>query len=201
MPGDMINRRVQFNMQMFHAHRDERPKEEKWELIDGTPTMMPPPTLMHQRICANLDRLLNARLEATKPDWRADREVGLLLPKDDKFNPEPDVTIIDAKIGAEQIYAERFYFVCEVLSRNDKKWVLDGKVIYYRAHELNNGILFVRQDSVVAILHSRAAGGQSDGQWHERRLVDAGGPLDLPAIGVIGRLGDLYRHTPLDPWG
>src|SRR5258705_2733865 len=73
MPGDFLTRTPQLTMEQFHAFRDERPKEEKWELIDGVPMMMPPPTLVHQRIAANLDRLLNAHLEKVKPDWRADR--------------------------------------------------------------------------------------------------------------------------------
>ena len=108
-------------MEQFHAFREERPKEEKWELIDGVPMMMPPPTLMHQRVAANLDRMLNAHLETVKPDWRADREVGVWLKDDEKYNPEPDVTVIDAAIAIGQIYVERFYFVAEILSESDRK--------------------------------------------------------------------------------
>ena len=67
-------------LHFFHAFRDERPKEEKWELIDGRPTMMPPPTLVHQRICKNIKRVLDAQLDSAKPEWSADGEVGLLLP-------------------------------------------------------------------------------------------------------------------------
>jgi len=55
MPGDFLRRTPQLTMEQFHAFRDERPKEEKWELIDGVPMMMPPPTLMHQRISRNLE--------------------------------------------------------------------------------------------------------------------------------------------------
>ena len=62
MPGDFLRRTPQLTMEQFHAFRDERPKEEKWELIDGVPIMMPPPTLVHQRIADNLNQLLNARL-------------------------------------------------------------------------------------------------------------------------------------------
>jgi Uma2 family endonuclease len=54
MPGGFLRRRPQLTMEQFHAFRDERPKEEKWELIDGVPMMMPPPTVMHVRIARNL---------------------------------------------------------------------------------------------------------------------------------------------------
>jgi Uma2 family endonuclease len=60
MPGDFLRRTPQLTMEQFHAFRDERPKEEKWELIDGVPVEMHRPTLLHQRIAANLQRLLNA---------------------------------------------------------------------------------------------------------------------------------------------
>lgn len=196
MPGDFLRRAPQITMKQFHAFRDSRPEEEKWELIDGVPMMMPPPTLVHQRISANLDRLLNGRLEGAKPEWRADREVGLWLKGDKKYNPEPDVTVIDAAIALGQIYVTRFYFVAEVLSDSDEKAVLDAKLAYYKEHEHNRCILFVRQDVVGADQHGR----QSNGRWRHKRLADANAALTFPDIGTVGRLGDLYKFTPLDPF-
>jgi Uma2 family endonuclease len=121
MPGDFLQRRPQLTMKQFHAFRDERPKEEKWELIDGVPMVMPPPTVVHIRIARNLEALINARLEGVKPEWQADREVGVWLKDDEKYNPEPDVTVIDTAVALGQIYVQRFYFVAEVLSESDKK--------------------------------------------------------------------------------
>jgi Uma2 family endonuclease len=193
MAGDTS--RLVFSVEAFHRFRDGRPDHEKWELIDGVAVMMPPPRLMHQRISANLERMLNARLETSNPARRADREIGLLLPNDDRYNPEPDVTVIDAAIEADQLYAARFYFVAEGLSPNDKTAVLDSKLGYYLGHDCNQGVLFIHQDVVMAKLHSRTADG-----WRETKLVEVIGVLDIPGIGPIGRLGDLYRHTPLDPF-
>lgn len=190
-------------LEQFHAFRDERPKEEKWELIDGVPMMMPPPTLMHQRISGNLEKLLNDRLALVRSDWRADREIGLLLPEDLRFNPEPDVTVIDTAIEFGQHYAERFYFVAEVLSESnrpetyggsDKPAPLAAKLAYYQAHEDCRGVLIVRQDRVAATLHGRG----SDG-WMIRELDKPADRIDIPGIGDIGSLGAVYRHTPLFP--
>jgi len=196
MPGDFLRRTPQLTMKQFHAFRDERPKEEKWELIDGVPMMMPPPTLMHQRIGRNLETLLNARLQETKPEWQADREVGVWLKGDEKYNPEPDVTVIDAAIAIGQIYVQRFYFVAEVLSENDKKAVLEAKLGYYQGHEHNRCVLFVRQDRIGADQHDR----QTGGDWRRRHLVKPDAAVAFPDIGPIGRLGDLYKFTPLDPF-
>jgi Uma2 family endonuclease len=195
MPGDFLRRRPQLTMEQFHAFRDERPKEEKWELIDGVPMMMPPPTLIHQRIAANLDRLLNAHLETSKPEWRSDREVGVMLKGDEKYNPEPDLTVIDTSVALGQIYVERFYLVAEVLSAGDKRPVLEAKLRYYQDHEHNRCVLLVRQDRVGADQHDRLGGG-----WSHRPLENAQEELTFPDIGTVGRLGDLYKFTPLDPF-
>lgn len=195
MPGDFLRRAPQITMPQFHALRETRPREEKWELIDGVPMMMPPPTLIHQRVSLNLNWLLNERLERTRPDWRADIEIGVLLDGEDKYNPEPDVTVIDAEVEIGQIYAARFYFVAEVLSNSDDTAVIDAKLAYYRAHPYNRGVLFVRQDRVAAVLHVR----QEMSEWRKITLSAPDGVLDIPGIGPIGRLSDLYRHTPLFP--
>ena len=42
-------------MKQFHAFRDERPKEEKWELIDGVPMMMPTADADAPAIAPNLE--------------------------------------------------------------------------------------------------------------------------------------------------
>jgi len=85
--------------------------------------------------------------------------------------------------------------VAEVLSENDKKAVLEAKLGYYRQHEHNRCVLFVRQDKIGAEQHDRHAG-----SWRHRRLNAAETQLTFPGIGTIGRLGDLYRFTPLDPF-
>ena len=202
MPGDFIKRLPQLTMEQFCAFRNERPKEEKWELIEGVPMMMPPPTLIHQGICGNIERLLNVRLEATRPGWRAFQEIGIHLPVDDRYNPEPDVTVIDAAIEIDQIYAERFYFVAEVLSNSnrpelragsDKPIVLATKVDYYKLHEHCRGVLIVRQDQVSAELHARGT------SWTMTQLSQPADRIVIPDIGDIGPLAALYRHTPLYP--
>lgn len=201
MPGDVLLRGPKLTLEQFHAFRDERPKEEKWELVDGVPVMMPPPTLVHQRIASNLELMLTPILNQSKPQWRADRDIGVLLKDDDRYNPEPDVTIIDREIAIDQLYATRFYFVAEVLSLSnrpelvagsDKPHVLAAKLGYYKLHDHCRGVLFVRQDRIEADLHRRDAG-----SWTVVKLVRPDDRIDLPELGDVGPLGELYRDTPL----
>jgi Uma2 family endonuclease len=125
------------------------------------------------------------------PAWRADREIGLLISLDEKFNPEPDVTVIDTAVEMGQLYAERFYFVAEVLSGSDKPWVLEAKMRYYQQHEPCLAVLFVSQEKISADVFARANG------WSKVAWSDPVTRVDVPVIGDIGALSDLYRYTPL----
>jgi hypothetical protein len=82
-----------------------------------------------------------------------------------------------------------------VLSASDKKAVVAAKLRYYQDHEYNRCVLFVRQDRIGAEQHIR----QGDA-WRPRRLSSATTKLSIPDVGIIGRLGDLYEATPLDPF-
>jgi Uma2 family endonuclease len=192
MAGETIERQWVVSMETFQRFRDGRPDGEKWELIDGHPIMMPPPSLTHQRISGNLERLINARLDAIGQTRQADRHLSVLIPEDSKYNPEPDVTVIDVAYRSGQIYAERFYFAAEVLSGNDKGWVLDLKLGFYFRHAPCLAVLFVSQDQIKAELYLRAR------DWAKADLASPADRLDVPGIGDIGALADLYRYTPLE---
>ena len=123
--------------------------------------------------------------------------MGVWLKGDEKYNPEPDVTVIDAAIAIGQIYVERFYFVAEVLSESDKKGVLEAKLAYYKQHEHNRCVLFIRQDQIGADQHDRQRRWQLAPAAPRRTRLQTS---PFPAIGTVGRLGDLYKFTPLDPF-
>jgi Putative restriction endonuclease len=67
------------SVEAFRAFYQGRPDEERWELIDGVPMMMAPPTFVHQRIASNLERLLNDALETRDPARAAYQRGGLNL--------------------------------------------------------------------------------------------------------------------------
>ena len=90
----------------FRALQAARPYHERWELIGGVATMMTPPTIAHNRIAGNLERLLNAALSAHDPTSLANQRPGMELGRiGDDFRPEPDIAVIDAG-SPEQAVAE-----------------------------------------------------------------------------------------------
>jgi hypothetical protein len=94
------------------------------------------------------------------------------------------------------VLRKRLYCVAEILSPGDKKAALEAKLAYYKQHEHNRCVRFIRQDQIGADQHDR----QNEGSWRRRRLKDPAASLGIPDIGTIGRLGDLYKYTPLDPF-
>src|SRR5262249_45901890 len=61
----------------FRAFQERRPNHERWELIAGIPMMMVPPTVAHNRIAGNLERLLNDPLTAQDATRLASQHLGV----------------------------------------------------------------------------------------------------------------------------
>ncbi len=198
-PATKVRATTRMTFREFAAFYFARPDQERWELIDGEAIMRPPMSRTHERIADTVDRLLNDALTRSRPEWTADREIGVHVPEEKEWTAEPDVTVSNRDIPpgavfAERLhFAERFYFVVEVLS-NDHPDVLARRRAYYRSHAHNRGIMFVSQDSISVELVRRTADG-----WATEILTDPSAMLDLPDIGMIGRLSEIYRTTELEP--
>ena len=110
-----------------------RPKEERWQLIEGVAVMMNPPTLVHQVIALNLRDLLKEALARKKLDLLVVNECGVKIPSVSHFLPRPDVAVIPG-IADYQVYAERFLLVAEVLSPSNTKSLIAQKMQRYKEH-------------------------------------------------------------------
>ena len=170
---------------------ESRPDGERWELIDGTPIMMPPPRIGHQRIANNLLRHLSIALGERRPAWHADSQIGVVSPDVDTFRPEPDVAVVDTSLDPRQIHARRFYLTAEVLSPSDRPHLIRAKLDFYRSHSENRTILLIRQDVMGADLHERTA----EGEWVKRTLSNPEEVLVLAEIGPVCTLAELYRDA------
>lgn len=175
----------------FAAFYLATPDKQRWELIDGEAIMMPPPRRLHQTISKNIERLLDTQLEGTQPSWVADREIGVQIPEDEDWAPEPDVTVADRAYPVDQIWTTRFYFIVEVLSE-ERRDVLEKKRAFYRSHAPCRGFMFVKQTEQAIELYVREASG-----WRTTHLTSPTDHIDIPDIGRISTVDDCYSHTPL----
>jgi Uma2 family endonuclease len=185
----------------FRAFQDKRPDHERWELLAGVPMMMTPPTLAHNQIATNLQRLLDAALERHNPSLLAAQRPGLELGSGENYKPEPDVGVIDADYDPGQRFVEKAYLLAEVVSETDevsvpgtnRRWV-DVKRDLYRSHEHCQAVLIVSQDRMQVTQDIRTEAG-----WQSSALEGGGAELVIPAFGFRCFVADLYDKTPLQP--
>ena len=77
----------------FLAFTDERPDDERWELIDGVPVLNPTPTDFDQVIVANILAALVTLRRARKARWIALPGVGTRAGDFTDRLPAPDVMV------------------------------------------------------------------------------------------------------------
>jgi Uma2 family endonuclease len=178
------------SVETFRAWAASRPDEEHWELIDGVPMMMTPPTRVHQRIASNLERLLNDALELHRPAPAAYQRIGVNLgPVVEYYDPEPDVAIVDADPGRDPRYSDRFYLAAEVVSDSDRTTV-DTKRETYKRHPHCRCVLVIRQDQCHVGVDLR-----TDSGWHQKVLSHPDDALLLAEFGLQCSVRDLYKGT------
>jgi Uma2 family endonuclease len=192
----------------FRTFQVGRPDGERWELIDGRPIMMPPPTILHQVIASNLSRQLDAAL--------ADRDeelvviqapgVNLGLTAEDfqaigrkpSYAPEPDVAVLRFTGAPDERFASSVILFAEVVSSTDETAHAEGrawievKAELYRAHRDCQAVLVIEQDRVGIHLWQRDGDG-----WGETFLADLDAELAIACCGLRCRVRDLYWRTHL----
>jgi Uma2 family endonuclease len=102
----------------FRSFQERRHDRERWVLMAGVPMLMTPPTITHNRIASNLERLLDGALDLHDPSRIAVQRPGIELGSGDD-GPEPDAGVIDADYGEEQRFVERAYLLAEIVSGSD----------------------------------------------------------------------------------
>ena len=167
-----------------------RPDEERWQLVDGIPTMMVPPSFLHQMIARNTFSLLDRALETHRPDLLVFYETGVRIPGVVDFSPIPDLLVVPAEADFAR-YASSFLLVAEVISPSNTMEAIERKLELYRSHPDNLYCLTVDQDAVHVTLYARENGWMPT---HHRALDDE---LKLPAFGFRARLADIYKGTRL----
>ena len=184
-----------YDVTSFRSFLENRPDGERWELVDGHAMQSASPRIGHQRIASNFERHLNDLLRKSRPEWRADREIGIEVSPTSKNRPEPEVTVIDTDTDPDQNYASAFYLVMEVPSASDRGGVLNAKVDFYKGHPTNLFVVIVEQDDQSVILHRRIG----PDVWDRIELNAPEDDLVLPGIGTVCTLAELYENTRFDP--
>jgi Uma2 family endonuclease len=190
----------------FRSFQETRPDHERWELIKGVPFMMVPPTISHQRIAGNLERLLNDALDNHNPTRVAVHGSGVelgeaaLAPIGEDYRPEPDVMVIDAEFEPRQRYNDRAYVVVEVVSDTDHEPVPEEKEPWiaikrrlYLAHPACEALILVDPYRVEIKVDLRTKDG-----WASETLTKLDEHLTIPSCGLTCLVAAVYDRTPLN---
>lgn len=180
-----------FTVEEYLAFIASRPEEERWQLIDGVAMMMPPPTVRHQVIAANLAFELNTHFRQHQLNLRAVQETGLMVPDVASFRPEADVAVLDRTADVDTLYADRFYLVAEILSESNTDKDIAAKARRYFQHPQNLYFLLIDQKQVRVEVHARTT------SWEPVAPEALDAVLELSEWGFRMPLPALYDGTPL----
>jgi Uma2 family endonuclease len=193
MPQQLLKERPSaMSVADYQAFLAARPKEERWQLIDGEAFMMTPPTGTHQRIAYNLARRLDDALDAGGLDLATLQEIGVRIPGRDAFLPIPDLVVADA-IAPTDSYLEKFYLAAEVLSESNTFEYVSLKVGRYAEHPDNLYTLVIDQAAMHCEIWARR------NNWKGIVLRGPEETIELPEFNFRCLLQDLYRNTRVLP--
>jgi len=177
--------------EQFLAFIEDRPREERWQLIDGEPfMMMSPARLPHQMIGRNLARLLDLGLEQARPDLAALQEVAVRVEEFPDFLAVADVAVIDSEVE-DIVYGTGFYLAAEVLSESNTHEFISRKRSIYATSPGCLHLLVISQKEFAVEVWSRADG------WKGHVFRSPDDLVELPEFGFSCRVADLYRGTPV----
>ena len=175
----------------FYAFTDNRPDDEKWELIDGEPVLNASPSRFHQRIMKNLVVALGSREQAAGATWEMLPGLGVLV--SDTSRPEPDVLILPNSPSVDLTRRDRddvivaFEIMSPSTASRDLKW---KRSAYTSLPSLTHYVI-VAQDAVEVVVFARDSG------FAEQRMNSLDDVLTFPALGVSLPLCEIYRNTGL----
>ncbi|HEX8663630.1 MAG TPA: Uma2 family endonuclease [Beijerinckiaceae bacterium] len=164
------------------------PDEERWELLDGQPTLMAPQNERHQAIVMNL--LLRLGPAADARGCRALPGLGILNDEVDNYAPIPDIVVRCGPLRPDG-YAHDPVLIAEVLSPSTMSNDRGRKVEFYKALPSLRTLLIIYQDEIRVELWRREAE-----DWRFSVLKGAETRLDVPDLEASLTLAEIYKGIP-----
>ena len=176
--------------EQFLEFIEDRPREERWQLVDGEAFMMSPARRPHQMIGRNLARLLDRALEQSRPDLAALHEIGIRSNEHLDFLAVADIAVVDAEVQ-DEVYETGFYLAAEILSpSNSTEHISRKRMLYAQAPDCLY-VVIIAQDDFAVEVWSRVDG------WKGRVYRSPEDKVELPEFGFSCRVADLYVGTPV----
>jgi Uma2 family endonuclease len=179
--------------QEFLAFTASRPKEERWELIEGEPVLNASPIDWHQVIVLTLGSLLLAEKARMNAAWVPLAGIGTCVQVLPPSLPQPDVMVLEHGLGAEPTAATSVALVVfEIISPSNRRTSEAWRRPAFASVPNLQHYVTISQRRVQVLRYDRAQ------DWTPVAFRSLKRALDLPALGPVALpLTDLYRWTPL----
>ena len=177
----------------YFAFTETRPDNEKWELIDGEPILNASPSPVHQWIVRNILIALGNRERELKASWAILPGLGIRVSRINR--PEPDLLIMPrAAFSADPAQRDTGEMIAafEILSPSTADRDLRWKRTAYTSLPSLTHYIVVAQDAVDVVVFARDTG------FAERRYRSLSDTIELPALGILLPLSEIYRDTGLE---
>lgn len=169
---------------------DTRPKDEKWELIEGEPVLSPLATDSHELIVMNLGVALVLARDKQGATWEPMPGIGTRVPVSPNSLPEPDLMVKEEEVIGSPI-SDDALVLFDILSPSNRKADREWRHRVYASVPNCQHYVTVSQARALVVRHDRA------NNWKAVEIKGMDGVLELSALSVSIPLRTIYRATPL----
>jgi Uma2 family endonuclease len=181
----------QMTIEEFLAFVETRPDEERWELIEGVPSINAAPVDYHQIVVANLTTFLMNEKRRLAAPWLPMPGIGTRVPISKNSLPQPDVFVMAGPLKGLPETSDALV-IFEVLSRSNTKADQAWRRRVYASVPNCQHYVTVSLKAAEVVVYDRTT------SWKARNAVGMGATIDLPALQLALSLVDVYRYTPLE---
>ena len=180
-----VKRDARMNVAAYRRWVEPRPDEERWELLDGVPVLMAPPSARHQRIVTNLIK----RLDNLAEPRGCGAYPGLAILGDamDDYAPYPDV-VVHCRPMPPTGFVDDPLVIVEVLSPGTMTNDRGRKLAFYATVPSLQTLLIVYQNE------ARIEVWRCDAGWI-MQPVGADEVVDLPELGGTLPVAEIYDRV------
>ena len=169
----------------------DAPPGALWQLVDGVPQAMAPPSPTHGVIQSRIDRLVGNFLDSQSSPCAIVITPGVIIPSNPDINFRiPDLGVTCSPIGQKDAALVDPILLIEILSPSNQAetWI---NVWAYTTIPTVREVVVFRTAAIGALVLRRG----EDGAWPDQPTPVTEGELVLESIGFRVAINDLYRAT------
>ncbi len=180
----LLKQKPRYNVAAFVAFIRPFPNHERWELLDGEPIMMAPPSERHQRLVMNILRKVDQL--ARGRGCNATPGLGTLNDDIDDYAPIPDV-VVRCGPPVSGGYITDPVLIAEVLSSSTAANDRGRKLEFYQTIASLKTILLVYPEELRVEHWTRTGNGWKDD------ITRSEGDVPLEGVGGTITMNDIYE--------